>query len=204
MAKSTTFVKCPVCSGRFVDWTINQHIEECLKRNDNGLDIKRADDSPEVNDNNDTGAVNKMPKSTNLGESSKTIKSSPFSKGRKLFKSPSESGKKGPGQPPPKRAKLECSQMSLKQSPQESALIQNVREEVNGSAKRGKFVPLAERLRPRTLEQYVGQSQILGDKSMLKKLLEADEIPSMIFWGPPGCGKVVHVFVVLKQDCRKG
>lgn len=52
------------------------------------------------------------------------------------------------------------------------------------------FTPLAERMRPKTLSEYVGQSQVLGNNSLLRTLLEANEIPSMIFWGPPGCGKV--------------
>lgn len=52
------------------------------------------------------------------------------------------------------------------------------------------FMPLAERMRPKTLEKYVGQSKVLGSNSLLRTLLEAEEIPSMIFWGPPGCGKV--------------
>ncbi|XP_015769910.1 PREDICTED: ATPase WRNIP1-like isoform X2 [Acropora digitifera] len=51
------------------------------------------------------------------------------------------------------------------------------------------FMPLAERMRPKTLEKYVGQSKVLGSNSLLRTLLEAEEIPSMIFWGPPGCGK---------------
>lgn len=51
-------------------------------------------------------------------------------------------------------------------------------------------MPLAERMRPKTLAEYVGQSQVLGQNSLLRTLLEAEEIPSMILWGPPGCGKV--------------
>ena len=56
--------------------------------------------------------------------------------------------------------------------------------------KANQFTPLAERMRPKTLSDYVGQSQVLGNNSLLRTLLEANEIPSMIFWGPPGCGKV--------------
>ena len=52
------------------------------------------------------------------------------------------------------------------------------------------FMPLAERMRPCSLDDYVGQTKVLGSDSLLRSLLEADEIPSMILWGPPGCGKV--------------
>ena len=50
-------------------------------------------------------------------------------------------------------------------------------------------VPLAERLRPSTLDEMLGQSHLLGPKSPLRRLIEADRVPSMILWGPPGCGK---------------
>lgn len=50
--------------------------------------------------------------------------------------------------------------------------------------------PLAERLRPDTLGDYVGQEPVLGAQTLLRSLLESHEIPSLILWGPPGCGKV--------------
>lgn len=61
---------------------------------------------------------------------------------------------------------------------------------IGKKSKSTQFMPLAERMRPKTLEKYVGQSNVLGSNSLLRTLLEAEEIPSMIFWGPPGCGKV--------------
>ena len=51
------------------------------------------------------------------------------------------------------------------------------------------FRPLADRLRPKTLEDYVGQSHILGEEKPLRKAIESDHLHSMIFWGPPGTGK---------------
>lgn len=62
-------------------------------------------------------------------------------------------------------------------------------------SKASQFTPLAERMRPKTLAEYVGQSQVLGSNSLLRTLLEADEIPSMILWGPPGCGKVINSLI---------
>ncbi|MEI8192423.1 MAG: replication-associated recombination protein A [Flavobacteriia bacterium] len=49
--------------------------------------------------------------------------------------------------------------------------------------------PLAERMRPLTLDDYVGQEHILGKEAPLRKSMEAGVLPSMIFWGPPGVGK---------------
>lgn len=49
--------------------------------------------------------------------------------------------------------------------------------------------PLSDRMRPRTLEEYVGQEHLIGPGRVLRRLLEADFIPSLILWGPPGTGK---------------
>lgn len=49
--------------------------------------------------------------------------------------------------------------------------------------------PLAARLRPQCLEEYVGQTHLLGEGKLLRRLIETDQLASMIFWGPPGVGK---------------
>lgn len=64
-------------------------------------------------------------------------------------------------------------------------------------------IPLAERLRPTTLDEFMGQNKILGAGSLLRKSLESDSIPSMIFWGPPGCGKTSLANVIKNQSSKK-
>src|SRR6516165_11932387 len=49
--------------------------------------------------------------------------------------------------------------------------------------------PLAERMRPRTLDEVVGQENLLGPAKPLRVQIESDNLGSMLFWGPPGCGK---------------
>src|SRR5207247_2387641 len=49
--------------------------------------------------------------------------------------------------------------------------------------------PLAERMRPRVLDEVVGQEHLLGEGAPLRALLQAGKIPSIVFWGPPGVGK---------------
>ncbi|MFG6357551.1 MAG: replication-associated recombination protein A [Acetatifactor sp.] len=59
--------------------------------------------------------------------------------------------------------------------------------------------PLADRLRPATLEEYVGQQHLLGPGKILRQLLERDQIPSMIFWGPPGVGKTTLASIIANR-----
>ena len=56
--------------------------------------------------------------------------------------------------------------------------------------------PLASRLRPTTLDGFVGQSHLLGEGKILRRLIENDEISSMIFWGPPGVGKTTLAGII--------
>jgi putative ATPase len=59
--------------------------------------------------------------------------------------------------------------------------------------------PLADRMRPETLEEFLGQDEIVGEKKLLREAIKTDKIPSMIFWGPPGTGKTTLAFIIAKQ-----
>lgn len=59
--------------------------------------------------------------------------------------------------------------------------------------------PLASRLRPNSLEYFVGQEHLLGKGKMLRQLIERDQISSMIFWGPPGVGKTTLASIIAGQ-----
>ena len=59
--------------------------------------------------------------------------------------------------------------------------------------------PLADRMRPDSLKGFLGQEEIVGSDTLLRKAIESDQLPSMIFWGPPGSGKTTLAFIVAKQ-----
>jgi len=62
-----------------------------------------------------------------------------------------------------------------------------------------KTEPLAERLRPHSLETVVGQKHLVGENGIIRKIIESGSIPSMIFWGPPGVGKTTLANVIATQ-----
>lgn len=59
-----------------------------------------------------------------------------------------------------------------------------------------RYRPLASRLRPETLGEFVGQKHLLGEGKILRQLIDQDQIPSMIFWGPPGVGKTTLASII--------
>lgn len=63
--------------------------------------------------------------------------------------------------------------------------------------------PLAERLRPASLDDYIGQKHIIGDNAVLRRAIESGRVPSIIFWGPPGVGKTTLAYIISKQVQRQ-
>ncbi len=59
--------------------------------------------------------------------------------------------------------------------------------------------PLADRMRPRTLDEFFGQEQIVGKGRLLRRAIEADRLTSSIFYGPPGCGKTTLASIIARQ-----
>jgi putative ATPase len=62
--------------------------------------------------------------------------------------------------------------------------------------------PLAERMRPKSLNDYVGQKHLVGPGAVLRKAIESGNLPSMLFWGPPGVGKTTLAYIISQSLSR--
>lgn len=65
--------------------------------------------------------------------------------------------------------------------------------------KNNKYKPLAERMRPRKLDEFFGQKHIIGSGKLLRRLIETDNLTSIILYGPPGVGKTTLAFIISKE-----
>jgi len=72
-------------------------------------------------------------------------------------------------------------------------------QEAHQDASSPSTAPLAERMRPRRLEDVVGQGHLLGKGKLLREVIHSQEIPSMIFWGPPGVGKTTLARIIARE-----
>ena len=71
--------------------------------------------------------------------------------------------------------------------------------ELNRQYELEKSAPLADRLRPKTLDEYIGQEHLVGDGKIINRMIKADRIYSMIFYGPPGVGKTTLAKIISKS-----
>ncbi|XP_047469088.1 ATPase WRNIP1-like [Penaeus chinensis] len=189
-------VECPICGSSFPSSKIEVHAEACIQASFSsnsdapqqiGLSEKSSD--PEF-----SSAGNK--RKFEAMESHQSSKSSPTN----FFgsKGPASSSKKIRGDQAAAWSFLGKSGSGSKSNRDQSAPnAPQQSQESDGNT----GVPLAERMRPATLDDYIGQESILSSNSFLKNLISKDSFINMILWGPPGCGKTSLANIIAKR-CR--
>lgn len=211
----TGSVDCPVCGRSFSASFVNEHANKCL----NSQDI-------ELQSNGGSGQhekgmlANSLLKGNTKSPDGSTVKKSKNEKASNswfgntspptnaLKRSSSNLAGKASTDSSSKRLKLHQNGQETQNKVTEELLSlqhssspslgqkKGIEHNKGQKSKSSQFTPLAERMRPKTLAEYVGQTQAVGNNSLLRTLLEADEIPSMIFWGPPGCGKTTLAHII--------
>lgn len=209
-------VQCPVCAKEFQPADINKHLDKCLTENDCPNSSSAAVDEPPSKKSRVSNEF--FPSSsavTSAGSGLKSNRTAPmFSVFQHKQKMPGLASKpntysnvtskstnrntsdvdeneehKGSGG---SRSSNTESNGALTSTDTKSSLAMNASTLLYGTK------PLAEKLRPNSLEEYFGQNKVLGEHTLLRSLLHSQEIPSLILWGPPGCGKVTAELCVFQ------
>ncbi|XP_011153912.2 ATPase WRNIP1 [Harpegnathos saltator] len=170
---------CPICGKEFAFSVIESHASKCLFLNESAAD--------------ETTALLKD--------------SSPIAKKSKVLRP--TSAKKNNLVAVKRKSSLEqFSTQDVQRNEEDIRDVQDVMSPksvttYNGNKKLSKneHIPLAEQMRPTSLLNFVGQEHILGPHTMLSELLQKGEIPNMILWGPPGCGKT-SLANVIAHRCK--
>ena len=211
-------VECPVCNRVCKSSEINQHIDGCLKNEDKSVDQdvifeksenrninrKRKSDSPDKNgwgflkassvtEKSSVPAAKKNKVNANISSIKNKTKQGNMQKHAEQTDSENKTGQN-----------FHCTKIAdtavSKTIPSKTS-VQNS-SELNSHSSRNDnnpetiqtnidpFKPLAEQMRPTCFDDYTGHDKEVGEKTMLGKLLKSDTVPSMVLWGPPGCGKV--------------
>ncbi|KAM0756406.1 P-loop containing nucleoside triphosphate hydrolase protein [Meredithblackwellia eburnea MCA 4105] len=162
-------VDCPICGKAVASFFINSHIDSNCFQSSSQLQPSPPESSAPSAQVSASTSTLKRKQQTPSSSIPSTINSSPLSSSNLT----STSNQTHPQQPPSKKFKSN------------EALTQ---------AK-----PLAELVRPSTLDDLIGQEQLLGQGAMLRTLIDKDRVGSLIFWGPPGTGKTTIARVIAGQ-----
>lgn len=199
MADDVDSVQCPVCAREFQPATINAHLDRCLTENENPtLSTTGVDEPPSKKSRMTTEFSPSASTVTSAWSGMKSNRTAPVfqykqrmsvlaSKPNTISSATNKSTNRDVGQDEEDKGSDENNCKSkihgaLSSTNTKSSMISLTL--LNGNK------PLAEKLRPTTFEEYFGQKQVLGEHTLLRTLLNSQEIPSLILWGPPGCGKV--------------
>ncbi|KAH3778703.1 ATPase WRNIP1-like [Dreissena polymorpha] len=203
---ATKLVQCPVCNKHYRSDIINAHVNNCLGADNDASEPvskkrKSNDGSDVIELGSETGTSNVKGWGFLMGSSntqsvntSKEVKSIGDNwKNTKLLQEETICIDTADGND---RTEMKVNGPSQSDK---SENVSNIRADLDTQLDMG--VPLAEQMRPTAFEDYVGQDNAVGKEKMLATLLKSDIIPSMILWGPPGCGKTT-LAKIIAHKCK--
>ncbi|XP_068587825.1 ATPase WRNIP1 [Cebidichthys violaceus] len=213
MATEMDAVQCPVCLQDFTSATINGHLDACLLNSG-------TDSEPPLKKSRIT--LEAEPPGVN---SASSMAAAPSSSVFSLFQTNNKSTGPGPSERngSSKQPAVTAVNKGVKRNllseaepePEGAEALKSQTSGFNGQTLKASHAlsphklmtthkPLAELLRPNTLEEYFGQNKVVGQQTLLRSLLDSQEIPSLILWGPPGCGKTTLAHILASTSKKKG
>lgn len=177
--ESITNQNCPICNKSFSQREIEKHVNKCIFLNsvdEHENQKRKRSPSPLL-----LSRSQKSPKTNKLTPPSIKQKNSRVPSNNFSFKDYNVE---------PSSSKTNANE------------VKEEHDKVRKTLKPSDFVPLAKRLQPTSLNDFYGQNQVLGKNTILRSLLEKGEIPNMILWGPPGCGKT-SLSNVISEICKQ-
>ncbi|TYZ61327.1 hypothetical protein PybrP1_010367 [[Pythium] brassicae (nom. inval.)] len=174
---------CPICSRHFRAENLALHVESCLQKS--SADERRRQRAQEL-------ATPLFPLASPPSKSAGPVGDSQLQQARRhSFPSTTSAGK----------GNSSLLSNATGASPAIAAPLQSKKRRREAAAKTS--APLAERMRPTSLDDLVGQEELLGPGKLLVSLIQADRVPNMILWGPPGCGKTTLAHVISQRTGHK-
>ncbi|CAF98488.1 unnamed protein product, partial [Tetraodon nigroviridis] len=215
---SPASVQCPVCFNDFTPMTINLHLDACLlEKNTCSKPSKTAESEPPLKKH----CVNletkpSVPLANSTASGSSYVAGSQPSGMFSVFQTDKSTVSPQNGNGGQLKGKHFFNKGIKRNLLSESEPAADLESQASGSnplavksqsspwSLLAKGKPLADILRPDTLEEYFGQNKVIGQQTLLRSLLESEEIPSFILWGPPGCGKTTLAHIIAGKCKRKG
>uniref|UniRef100_A0A182YJB7 Uncharacterized protein n=1 Tax=Anopheles stephensi TaxID=30069 RepID=A0A182YJB7_ANOST len=198
---------CPVCDKWIPKAEIEQHVDDCLNQSEH------ADEQPTSSTVNDGTTSSKTP-TTETTHTRQPVDG----KARRNFSiferspKPAKRARNDDAPPHPPNHTVSSAIIDIHsdgEDEQTAAEQQSTKKSRTAPTQtkappqsKQPLPPLAELMRPTEIEHYVGQDQIIGRNTILRKLLDSGTIPSLILWGPPGCGKTTLANIIAGR-CKR-